>query len=161
MSFESRRIRLFLYQHRLLQRKKKYEKCVCGWGGQEKTLLSSKKAFFFFCYCYYLPNRQFSNNETESDTWIFIYAKSNKLESKMIQFYKEDWAIFCLFFAMNLIIDVINNLINTEIWRYPVLVACNPPSSAITQPHVAIRTNIRFHCYLSSVMFVAAPFSTH
>lgn len=63
---------------------------MCVWlGGQEKTLLSSKKAFFF-CYCYYLPNRQFSNNETEFATWIFIYAKSNKLESKMIQFYKED-----------------------------------------------------------------------
>lgn len=154
MSFESRRIRLFLYQHRLLQRKKSVKN---GGGGARKNPVVFKQGFFFSCYCYYLPNRQFSNNETESDTWIFIYAKSNKLESKMIQFYKEDWAIFCLFFSMNLIID----LINTEIWRYPVSVACNPPSSAITQPHVAIRTNIRFHCYLSSVMFVAAPFSTH
>lgn len=89
---------------------------MCVWlGGARKNPVVFKKGFFFFCYCYYLPNRQFSNNETEFATWIFIYAKSNKLESKMIQFYKEDWAIFCLFFAMNLIIDIINNLINTEI----------------------------------------------
>lgn len=90
-------------------------KNVCVVGGGKKKPCCLQKRLFFFCYCYYLPNRQFSNNETESDTWIFIYAKSNKLESKMIQFYKEDWAIFCLFFAMNLIIDIINNLINTEI----------------------------------------------